>query len=158
MWTCGRLAPQFGLHFELCNRSHAQYVYVHTRRAVRRLNGTALAQYTTTGAILDAAWCRFAKPQRQLLCLLQVLAQCATLSVMETRVRSSSSVTIHTCAPCLLPQAANLTVITAAGDVQEVPLPAAFQRLHPLPDAVLLSVSAACHVCTCHVCRCVLGQ
>jgi hypothetical protein len=88
MWTCGRLAPQFGLHFELCNSSHAQYVCVHTCRAVRRLNGTALAQYTTTGAILDAAWCRFAKPQRQLLCLLQVLAQCTTLTVMDTRVRS----------------------------------------------------------------------
>jgi hypothetical protein len=57
-------------------------VCVHTCRAVRRLNGTALAQYTTTGAILDAAWCRFAKPQRQLLCLLQVLALCTTLTVM----------------------------------------------------------------------------
>ena len=52
--------------------------------------------------------------------------------------------TMLTFALCPLPQAANLTVITAAGDVQEVPLPATFQRLHPLPDAILLSVSDAC--------------
>ena len=45
----------------------------------------------------------------------------------------------------VLLQAANLTVVTAAGDVQEVPLPCAFKHVHPLPDAVLLSVSVAYH-------------
>jgi hypothetical protein len=44
-----------------------------------------------------------------------------------------------------------MTVVTAAGDVQEVPLTKSFQHLHPLPYAVLLSVSAACNVPALHV-------
>lgn len=40
---------------------------------------------------------------------------------------------------CLL-QTGVLTVVSTSGDVQDVPLPAVFQRIHPLPAAVLLSV------------------
>ncbi len=40
---------------------------------------------------------------------------------------------------CLL-QTRVLTVVSTSGDVQDVPLPAVFQRIHPLPAAVLLSV------------------
>lgn len=43
---------------------------------------------------------------------------------------------------CLL-QADLLTVVTAAGDVREVPLPTPFQRLHPLMSGVLLTGKGA---------------